>query len=121
MNIPLDEKWWGKARHAFDSPHCAVSILYTELGGYCSRHFHKHRVNRFLVISGSLDVVTYSGNLEETRERLGPGDVMDIESNIVHRFEVIEPGIVLEVYWPSSPGVSVRLDDIERLDIGGKR
>lgn len=120
MNLKLETKGWGTVRHAFDSPQCAVSILHTEAGGYCSRHYHEERVNRFVVVMGAIDVVLYSHpDLPETgRHRLNPGDVFDVDAQQLHRFEVVEPGIVVEVYWPSA---TVRQDDIVRLDIGGRR
>lgn len=115
-------KAWGSANHIFSSPHCAVSILETEAGGYCSRHKHAHRVNRFVVTSGEIDVVEYAedGQTETTRKRLLPGDVVDVDPGVIHRFEVVIPGMVIEVYW-SGDGAAVSLDDIERLDVGGKQ
>ena len=120
MNVALETKVWGAARHAFESAFCAVSVLYTEAGGYCSRHLHRDRVNRFLVVSGAIDVVRYEpgGRVESSRERLHAGDVADVPAGELHRFEVIESGIVVEVYWPAA---TVRQDDIVRVDTGGKR
>lgn len=121
MRTEVEGKVWGSARHVFNSPHAAVSILETKVGGYCSKHFHSQRVNRFIVESGSINVIEYDpgGELEITRIRLNPGDVYDVEAGIVHRFEVLEPGIVVEVYFPAKPGYSVSHDDITRLDLGG--
>jgi mannose-6-phosphate isomerase-like protein (cupin superfamily) len=117
--VEEEQKAWGTARHVFATPYCAVSVLKTEDGGFCSRHIHKERVNRFLVVSGSIDVVTYtpSGKFEISRDRLNPGDMRDVNAWVVHSFEVVEPGIVVEVYWPSA---EVRLDDIQRITLGGK-
>lgn len=117
----FEEKVWGTARHIFSSPHCAVSILTTVKGGYCSRHKHSSRVNRFVVSSGSIDVVEYTedGNSETLRKTLKAGETIDVQAGIIHRFEVNEPGLVVEVYWPSNKYDEVRLTDIERLDAGG--
>lgn len=117
-----EAKVWGAARHVFASPHAAVSILDTQAGGYCSRHLHSQRVNRFIVQTGSIDVVEYdlSGEDEVYRLTLGPGDVHDVEANVIHRFEVNEPGLVIEVYYPADERCKVSHDDIVRLDIGGK-
>jgi hypothetical protein len=60
-------------------------------------------------------VVEYDGATEK-RTRLNPGDVHDVNAGIVHKFEVIESGIVVEVYWPA---VGVSFKDIKRLDVGG--
>lgn len=101
----------------FDNANAAVSVLHVEKGGYSSRHFHRERINRFIVVSGCIAVVTYSLAIEElTRNWLHAGDVMDVPPNVVHRFEVVESGIVVEVYWPSA---HLSLEDIVRLDEGG--
>ena len=121
MNV-VEQKVWGTARHVFDSQHAAVSILETVSGGYCSRHSHAQRVNRFIAQSGVIDVVEYDDKGDEIRaiNRLGPGEVWDVQAGVVHRFEVVEPGLVIEVYFPAKPGCKVSLDDIQRLDIGGR-
>jgi len=117
----IESKVWGSAHHVFNSHAAAVSILETVAGGYCSRHSHAQRVNRFIVQSGVIDVVEYdnSGEKELSRVRMLPGSVHDVEAGVVHRFEVLEGGIVVEVYFPAKAGDKVSLDDIDRLDIGG--
>lgn len=116
-------KVWGVAQHVFSSPSCAVSILHAEKGGYSSRHKHLHRVNRFIVISGSIDVVQYNedGSQETSRITLNGGGVTDVPAGIVHRFEVNISGTVVEVYWPADRFSEVMLTDIHRLDIGGMK
>lgn len=122
MHVEQETKIWGKARHVFSDPQAAVSVLRTEKGGYCSRHFHSQRVNRFIVETGIIEVVEYdpSGEREIARARLEAGDVHDVEAGVVHRFEVIEPGVVVEVYFPSRPTDRVSHDDIVRIDLGGR-
>ncbi len=119
--MSTETKAWGRVHHVFDNDRAAVSVLHVEKGGYSSRHFHRHRVNRFVVVSGSIDVVLYSptpSHHELVRTRLQAGDVYDVTSNVVHRFEVVESGIVVEVYWPDA---RLSAEDIERLDVGGMR
>src|SRR3990167_48649 len=122
MKCLAESKVWGKATHVFHSHHAAVSILETVIGGYCSRHLHSQRVNRFIVQSGVIEVVEYNptGELETNRTKLEPGDVHDVDAGVVHRFEVIEPGLVVEVYFPARPGAMVSHDDIQRIDLGGR-
>jgi mannose-6-phosphate isomerase-like protein (cupin superfamily) len=118
-----EKKVWGTVRHVFESFHAAVSILEVEAGTFCSRHSHAQRVNRFIVQSGSIDIVEYEDDGEKVVSRLtmSPGDVHDVEAGVVHRFEVIESGIVVEVYFPARPGDVVFAEDIERLDTGGRK
>ena len=122
----IERKIWGMVRHVFGSPTAAVSILETDLTRtgkrpFCSRHSHAQRVNRFIVQSGAIDVVEYDANgaTEMARVRMNPGDMHDVEAGVVHRFEVVEPGIVVEVYFPARAGSEVRADDIMRIDRGG--
>ena len=120
--VEKEPKCWGTALHVFSTPNAAVSILETYKGYRCSRHFHAYRVNRFIVQYGSIDVVEYdpSGTQEISRIRLNPGDVHDVEAGVVHSFEVTEPGLVIEVYYPSRPTDRVSHEDITRLDEGGR-
>ena len=108
----IEKKVWGRAHHAFNSGVCAVSVLDVKAGHRCSWHEHKHRINRFIVHSGSIKV-----SLDFGKESfvLKAGDVFDVYCGVVHRFEVIEDGVVVEVYW--APLVSK--DDINRYDAGG--
>lgn len=113
----LEQKAWGTALHIFNNPNVAVSVLTTVAGGYSSKHWHKARVNRFVVLSGAIDVIEYDpkGRTELHRQPMKSGDLFDVQPGVVHRFEVRESGQVIEVYWPAE----VRLDDITRLDTGG--
>lgn len=122
MKAPVESKAWGSTMHVFSEPTAAVSILETEQGGYCSRHLHVQRVNRFAVHSGVIQVVEYTedGMEEVSRVTMRSGDVLDVAAGTVHRFEVLEPGIVVEVYFPVAPGCKVSHGDILRLDTGGK-
>ena len=113
MNIPQETKVWGKVRHVFGSEVCAVSILEVEKGFRRSKHYHENRINRFIVHSGIIEVILHD---QGTRHSLGTGDVFDVEPGALHSFEVIESGIIVEIYW-SPP---VRQDDIIRMELGGK-
>ena len=44
----------------------------------------------------------------------------DVEAGVVHRFEVLESGVVVEVYFPQRPTDRVSHDDIVRFDLGGR-
>jgi len=114
------DKVWGETAEVFYAPHCAVHYLRIEAGEhgtFCSRHYHKHRANRFVVISGEIDVVIYRER--EERHRIKPGEAFDVPSQVVHRFEVVKSGVMIEIYWPDSGFIVIR-DDIERLEEGGE-
>ncbi len=117
MRIAPETKVWGKASHVFCSEACAVSVLEVVKGYRCSWHHHEHRVNMFFVQSGVIDVISYMDDMQPSiRARLAAGDCYSVAPMMRHRFEVIESGVVVEVYYP----MPVRLDDIVRHDEGGK-
>jgi len=108
-----EEKVWGEALHVFGNDACAVSVLTVKRGFRCSDHFHMDRINRFVVKSGKIVVVIGDPPEQIT---LSAGQMVDVEPRKTHRFEVLEDGVVIEVYFPKP----VRFDDIVRFNSGGR-
>ncbi len=52
---------------------------------------------------------------------IGDGQLINLSLQpLAHgKNSVLESGEVIEIYWPDIPNGKVRLDDIERLDVGG--
>lgn len=117
--MKMEEKVWGRVLHTFVSEHAAVSYLEVKEGFRCSRHCHKERANLFAVVDGRI-VVEEWVDVGVRRHDLIGGMIHVVPSGVLHRFRVIESGHVVEVYWPDRPGGKVRMDDIKRLDIGGR-
>ena len=118
-----ETKIWGTVRHLFDDD-ASVSILRVNAGFCCSRHYHIHRWNRFDVIRGCIAVIMYGMNLNGdlivmSRQVLRASEGYPVPPDIIHRFEVIESGIVVETYW-TTDGSPVQADDIKRIDVGSK-
>lgn len=112
-----EDKCWGRTRCRFWSEFYSEHELDVSAGWACSLHYHLHRSNRFRVESGSVRIIEAFGPLR--RETiLGPDNIYDVPSLVVHRFEVIEAGRVIECYWPDRGG-RVDLSDIVRLEAGG--
>jgi len=119
-------------------------------GGYSSLHLHKTRANLFILISGRLDVIEYvrqstgerpgegltaeqlSEFLEADAKRLDAwrevgrsalsnrGDSVTVPPNKAHRFEVLEPSVLLEVYW-STTAEPVDSQDTHRFWSNGRQ
>ena len=107
-------KRWGRVIHLL-----GVSWLETVEGHECSRHYHQHKVNLFGVISGSIVLTEWVTAVQVPRQTvLGPGDVYSVNAGVVHKFGVLESGVIVERYI-SDDGQPVRDDDIVRLDEGG--
>lgn len=113
-----ETKVWGRTRPIIETEFFSRHELTLEAGGYCSFHWHKERANRFQVLEGYVRIVEVIGSqyLETT---LGPGGIHTVASLVAHQFQVLQPGWMLEDYWPDRGG-EVRNDDIVRLSVGGK-
>jgi len=123
MHVAIEpqRKCWGEVRHCFASPAAAVSYLEVVEGAWCSRHWHADRVNMFVVLTGKIIVEEWEEGGAVGTHCLGPGDAFTVPANVIHRFSVLESGQVIEIYYPSRSGATVRADDIFRIDEGGRR
>jgi len=143
MSPEWADKNWGKVRHVFNDDGFSFSDLRVVAGERCSLHFHEERANTFQCVDAQL-IVEWWGptnqcsrqdplgwQYEETNRYflhplespmqsilLGEGACLVIEPMIWHRFRVVKPGTLLELYF-AQPGKTVRLDDIIRFDKGG--
>lgn len=116
-----EAKIWGRVWHIFASSHASCSYLEVEHGSWCSRHIHRERVNVFVSVSALLKILEWADEKEQTPKTtmLRPGEVYEVPAGVLHQFQVVGTGSLIEIYYPV-PGGEVRQDDIERLDIGGR-
>ncbi len=112
------DKVWGRTRELVDSQFYSNHELEIVAGGYCSLHFHRHRANRFIIVSGLVEIVEFFGPFI-VRTELGPENTYDVASLVPHMFIVHKSGAMFEEYF-SDRGGPVRRDDIVRLIEGGK-
>ena len=112
---PRQAKVWGTTQLVFARNGTEAHRITFEKGGYCSKHRHVAKWNRFLVLSGSLRVTIFQpdGNLDETM--IEQGGITDVPPGVWHRFETVQPGSALEFYW-----TVLDPQDIEREEEGGK-
>lgn len=121
MNVPsgLTGKVWGQTQSLFYNPTCEVHLLAGKKGGYCSKHHHVNKWNRFFVISGQIKVTIYREETSGYEDVIivGAGQFTDVKPGLKHRFEVLEDCQCIEIYWTND------LDpvDIVREDNGGIR
>lgn len=125
---PWEQKCWGEVQHVFNSPDVAVSVLKVKAGFRCSRHWHEHRCNQFILVFGRIDVWSWAGEGELTEwpnypqcvNRLsleGRFLITKVRAGTPHMFVVRESGLVVEIYTPD--GGPVDINDIVRFDEGG--
>lgn len=119
MNVKWEDKVWGRVAHLFDKD-VSVSLLHVNAGFRCSMHYHKYRWNLIRSITCRMRIVCFStGDLRPVwTQELSPGGSITIPPGSIHRFESIEPGTAVEIYWVSN-GDELSIDDIERFDEGG--
>ena len=114
---PKQSKVWGSTMLAFAYNDIEVHAICVRKGGYCSQHLHRHKWNRFMVLSGQLEVSLYlDGPLMEEADVtiVDAGQVTDVPPGIVHQFKALEDTLAIEAYW-----VSLGTQDIERYVAGG--
>jgi oxalate decarboxylase/phosphoglucose isomerase-like protein (cupin superfamily) len=118
-NGEIETKCWGSARHLFDGP-VSVSLLRVEAGTFCSLHYHEKRWNLFEVVRGRISVIVYEiDGQPPIKTILRRGERYKVPPGVKHRFEVIEDGQIVEIYW-TDDGSDALLSDIVRLQEGGR-
>lgn len=110
------QKCWGDSELIVDADMFQRHRLHVKRGGCCSIHYHKHRANRFHVVSGMIQVITLMGpNVSSVI--LAESMQYDVPSMVPHMFGVYRDGVVMEDYWPDRGG-NVTSEDIVRLTEG---
>ena len=120
--MPLNEwesKVWGRTRCTFHSLHFTRHELETMTGGYCSVHYHGHRLNNFTVVRGRIRVVVAYG-WQIRHYDLHAGMTCSVRAHAVHQFQVLEGGAMVEDYVPDGPHGVADIGDIHRLSEGGR-
>jgi len=111
-------KYWGSTRRVFFQNNVEIHYLEILPGGYCSEHLHKMKYNRFVILSGTLQVKTWKSGEDRSPDivNLEKFDEYTIKPNIFHKFENTSSHNceAVEIYW-----TELNPDDIERRTIGG--
>lgn len=122
------EKWvdkpWGKVWHRLNDEITNESLLEVNANHQCSIHHHTNKYNAFICVDAII-VVEDMGPATESPKLINsimvnPGTSYIIPPNTWHRFYVIKSGRAIEVYWTTN-GQKCDIDDIVRIDTGGKR
>jgi len=116
--IQWTNKVWGKTRELIDTPFYSKHELQLIAKTYCSLHYHQHRANKFLVVSGQVEIIEMYGP-HVVRTLLGPDNTHDVPSLVTHMFVVHKAGSMIEEYYGDRGG-QVLCDDIIRIVEGGK-
>ena len=108
-------KQWGRTKALYVGPYSEVHIIEGKKGGFSSKHSHRFKNNRFVVLEGKISIEVFRPNYTD-ETILEKGEYADVHAGFQHKFTVLEDCKVLEIYW-ISPLID---DDIDRIDNGGK-
>ena len=108
-------KIWGTTELLFCNKTAAVHILDVKKGGYCSKHRHTCKSNIFYIVSGHLELSTWTAEGIQDDTVLRQGEQTEIKPGVYHQFKALTPVVCLEIYE-----VKFRGEDIEREGTGGK-
>lgn len=114
----LEEKAWGWKYNLVNSFFWSLDICWVIKGGYCSKHYHEMKANRFCIITGELEISWYSDNKKTwTHRMLSPKDdsrSQDIFPGVLHQFHAHTDCVFIEY-----ENAKFSRDDIFRESEGG--
>ena len=113
---PKQSKIWGDTQLLFVHYGIECHLINFREGGFCSKHRHDHKWNRFVVLEGSLVVRIFQGKDVIDETTINSGQVTDVPPTIWHQFRCPEDGKALEIYW-----TLLEAGDIERESVGGMK
>ncbi|RLG10715.1 hypothetical protein DRN73_07150 [Candidatus Pacearchaeota archaeon] len=106
-------KVWGKRHRLLLTNQVEVDLLHINKNCFCSTHKHKHKINKFYVIDGCLEIQTPYGTT-----LLNKGENFTIEPPLLHRFKSLEKSTVIEIAYVKKG--KIKANDIERFQQGGR-
>lgn len=112
---PKQGKVWGTTQCVFSKNDIESHLIEVVEGGFCSRHYHRSKWNRFLILSGCL-IVRIFRNDQVDESVLTAGNITDVPPGVLHEFEALEQTTAIEFYW-----VELDPNDIVREFPGGRR
>lgn len=102
-------KEWGAEYHLENIDYC-LKILELKQDFQCSLHYHKKKMETFLILSGYVQLEAAEGNYILT-----PGEKFRIYPGVEHRFTGLTDAIILEVSTHDDPEDSYRLELSKRV------
>lgn len=105
---------WGSTSLLHRTPSLEIHLLEIEKGGYCSQHRHSRKTNKFVVLIGRLEILTWPGPGEPDKTTLHSDMQTEIPAGTWHQFRATEKTLALEIYEPLPVD-----EDIERRTTGG--
>lgn len=106
-------KIWGERRRVHLDDKNEIDLLYLKKDRFCSSHSHSEKINKFLLISGSVVIDTEYGSVT-----LEKNDIWFVYPPIKHRFRALENSVLIEFAFVKKG--KINSEDINRESLGGK-
>jgi hypothetical protein len=106
-------KVWGLRKRILLTDTCEIDLLHVYDDSFCSTHFHKNKINKFVVLSGKVRIETEYGFII-----LNPGEEFEVRPPLKHRFFAIEHSDMIELAYVEKGKIDP--NDINRESQGGK-
>ncbi len=106
-------KVWGERRRILLTDITEIDLLYLKPHTFCSTHTHKHKINKFVVVSGEVHVETEYGD-----KCLKPTQSFEVYPGIRHRFVTHIDSVMVELAYVKEGKIDP--DDIDRISQGGR-
>ncbi len=106
-------KCWGERRRILLDDYNEVDLLHLKKNTFCSTHTHIDKINRFVLVSGKVEIQTELGN-----KVLSPNDEWTVHPPLKHRFVVLEDSVMIEIAFVKEGNINP--NDIKRESLGGK-
>jgi len=111
-----NQKLWGVSQHLFVGANTDLAIAYGKAGGASSLHYHAHKHNTFVVLSGEVVIRKTTSDMAKG-SRLLALDSYTVSAGVPHRMVFVKDTVLHELYV-AVDGYPIEMGDIVRLEPG---
>ena len=111
--MSLIKKIWGTRQRLLVTNQVEADLLFLDENTACSIHNHDCKINRFILLSGEVDVKTDLGT-----KKLVVNEPFDVEPPTVHQFIVRKDSKMIELAFVKEGTIGA--NDINRMVQGGR-
>lgn len=105
-------KIWGIKQSILSDEHNEIDLLQLRKNSFCSVHHHKYKINRFILISGKVDIIT-----EFATKSLIINESFEVCPPLIHKFKALADSVMIEIAYTNNTPIDS--NDISRTVEGG--
>ena len=106
-------KVWGIRQRLLLTDTTEIDLVTVKKDTFCSTHSHQHKINKFYVVSGKIQIQSEYGDT-----MLDNGCCFEVRPPLKHRFFAIEDSVMIELAYVESG--KIEANDINRESQGGR-